>query len=1234
MSPSVSRSYAISARAPLLLTVVLFSLTPAGAVRHDPPGEPGGKVVTDNYDIRIHGKQDLLPLLDLYFPGQEREIAARARSRRLSMLEGLAELRHRAPAALVSFSPVSGSAEIVRARHGALTQAEPGRGTEPTVRGFMRENAALYGLTRRQVDELEVLGESRSASGLRMLRLRQTIDGLPVFQSEARATLDRDGRLIRTVGNLVPGVQQDRIPPGRLITAQEALGFAMATVGVEVDPSAMRVERIRPDGRGAHVIAEHELITRTVPSELVWFPLGPGALVPAWSQVTIVKGPADWYTLVDARTGALLFRKDIQHNLSTEEARFGVYAQAPGVPADSPAPGSPNSLAAGSGTQFMEIVRAIESMMAIQDPIASPGGWIPDGGNTTVGNNVDAYLDRTGNDSPDAGTLDLNGRPIGNLDPNGLPRDFFGAGYDYTPPPVAGDPNMGDSPTDPEYQRGVVTNLFYITNVYHDRLYDLGFDEASGNFQMFNFGRGGVEADPVHAEAQQAADSFFGGANNANFSVGPDGTPGIMRMFVWTSPTPIRDGGLDAEIVVHELTHGLSSRLIGNAAGLNWTPGRGMGEGWSDFYALSMLNSEPTDDPDGQYAPGAYALFYLLYIEDGINLVNFEDNYVYGIRRFPITTDNTINPLTWADVDEITDDYAGGMPISPLGFELNGAIEVHNVGEIWAVSLWEARSRVIAANGGDVAMGNDIMLQIVTDALKMTPIEPSYTQARDALFDADCATNACANEEALWAGFADRGLGYGAVGSLGRAAHAGIKESFSVPHLDVSGVTVDDELGDDNGYIDPGETVSLTVELFNPWRHPSHAVASATATLGSLTPEVLVNDSSSSYGAIPEQGSATGDTFTITVDLSAACGQTLSFSLQTTSSLGTFTAGFDLRVGQPLGAGSPVIITNAIPGGLSIPENSTSGAVSVFNVTRDLEILDLDFRLDSLTHTAVGDLTVELKAPSGFGADLIYRMSECIPPFGCFLGGNGGNNFVNTVIDDDSTNDLVFAGSAAAPFTGNWFPIFNSSEWVSFDPNGQMAHYNGLGTLGQWRVFVSDVADNDVGQLNSWSLIVTPMTFGCCQGSPDPDLDNVGSVCDNCPEVPNPLQADFDGDGSGDGCDCAPANAGAFAVPEEVSNLTVSADEATISWDSAAPSAGPFTVHDLLRGDAGELPVGTGVMETCVLSGSLGTMTMDAAVPPLDTAYWYLARGRNTCGVGTYGFESSGPERISSTCAP
>ena len=148
-----------------------------------------------------------------------------------------------------------------------------------------------------------------------------------------------------------------------------------------------------------------------------------------------------------------------------------------------------------------------------------------------------------------------------------------------------------------------------------------------------------------------------GGTNNANFATPPDGQSGRMQMYRFTGPTIDRDGSLDAEIVLHELTHGPSNRLVGNAAGLNWDPAGGMGEGWSDFYALSLLNNTSTDDPNGKYASGAYATY---------KLGGLLDNYLYGIRRFPYSTDVTVNPLTWGDVDDVTYNRAGGIAASPL----------------------------------------------------------------------------------------------------------------------------------------------------------------------------------------------------------------------------------------------------------------------------------------------------------------------------------------------------------------------------------------------------------------------------------------------------------------------------------------------------------------------------------------------------------------------------------------
>lgn len=163
-------------------------------------------------------------------------------------------------------------------------------------------------------------------------------------------------------------------------------------------------------------------------------------------------------------------------------------------------------------------------------------GWITDGGNTTDGNNVEAGIDRVAPDGVDA-TVEGNNRVFN---------------FSYNPGTPTG---TGDSPLSPEYQKGSVTNLFYLSNRYHDEMYLLGFTEATGNFQHENFTNQGRGGDRVSAQGQDIS-----GANNAVFFSPSDGTRGRMQMYLWTLATPNRDGDLDADIVIHELTHGLSNR--------------------------------------------------------------------------------------------------------------------------------------------------------------------------------------------------------------------------------------------------------------------------------------------------------------------------------------------------------------------------------------------------------------------------------------------------------------------------------------------------------------------------------------------------------------------------------------------------------------------------------------------------------------------------------------------------
>lgn len=144
------------------------------------------------------------------------------------------------------------------------------------------------------------------------------------------------------------------------------------------------------------------------------------------------------------------------------------------------------------------------------DSKASPYGWHDTNGiagaesTVTVGNNVNAYLDKNGDNVSDGGQ------------PNGGANLIFDFPF-----------NKSDEPY--KYTAASTTNLFYVCNAVHDVLYNFGFDEKSGNFQKNNYNKGGTGNDHVIAEAQDGS-----GTNNANFSTPADGGSGRMQMYLWT----------------------------------------------------------------------------------------------------------------------------------------------------------------------------------------------------------------------------------------------------------------------------------------------------------------------------------------------------------------------------------------------------------------------------------------------------------------------------------------------------------------------------------------------------------------------------------------------------------------------------------------------------------------------------------------------------------------------------
>ncbi len=125
---------------------------------------------------------------------------------------------------------------------------------------------------------------------------------------------------------------------------------------------------------------------------------------------------------------------------------------------------------------------------------------------------------------------------------------------------------------------------------------------------------------------------------------------------------------------------------------------------------------------------------------------------------------------------------------------------------------------------------------------------------------------------------------------------------------------------------------------------------------------------------------------------------------------------------------------------------------------------------------------------------------------------------------------------------------------------------------------------------------------------------------------------DSDGDGAPNVNDCAPQDPGAFAIPAEVKGDRFGSDKRTYSWTSSVSSSGSATVHDVMRGALNEFPVGGGGAETCLASGIVASSIADATVPAPSSGLYYLVRGRNVCGTGTYGSATSGAQRTTSAC--
>ncbi|MEM7187596.1 MAG: M36 family metallopeptidase, partial [Bacteroidota bacterium] len=579
------------------------------------------------------------------------------------------------------------------------------------------------------------------ASGIHHIYLRQAIGGVEVFGTESSIHRDPNGNTIKVHNNFIADLSQSVRSQSPAITGAGAINRVAQQMGYQIS-DLQELSRKNNPGREA-LYNKAGISGSDIPVKLMYYYREGMETLLVWELSVEELTSSDWWNFrVDANTGMIIDKDNFtvscfteanhdctthQHSeeKTTSEKLFYTVANEPSM-----AVGSYNVIAMptespghGGRTVVVDPDNATASPYGWHDTDGSPGAE----SEYTIGNNVDAYDDRTST---------ITGTGSG----NNSERAFGGPTLTFNDP---FDPNINNGVD--QSIKAAVTNIFYWSNVIHDVLYLYGFDEASGNFQVNNYGNGGVAGDSVRGEAQDGS-----GTCNANFATPTDGGRGRMQMYVCGT----RDGDFDNGVVVHEYGHGISTRLTGGAGTSSCLNNQEqMGEGWSDYYGL-VMTIEPGDQGTDKRGMGTWL------VGQGTN--------GNGIRTQPYDTDD--NTYTY---DSIKSEVAP-----------------HGVGSVWSMMLWEMTWRLIDEHGFDTDiynfngnaydLGNVRAIALVTEGLKLQPCSPGFVDGRDAILAADQAIYGGANTCIIWEAFAARGLGFSASqGSTGSKNDG--TEAFDLP---------------------------------------------------------------------------------------------------------------------------------------------------------------------------------------------------------------------------------------------------------------------------------------------------------------------------------------------------------------------------------------------------------------------------------------------------------------------
>lgn len=402
----------------------------------------------------------------------------------------------------------------------AVAQAAPADAPTPELaaRAHLRRLAPVQRVGGAAVDVARLVQLSDLGEGGVIAHFRQSLGGHDIYPGDVKVLMRRGGELVAVSGRL----REPEIASRAGFLRTEAEGLAVALSHLFSRPilrDDVREAGQSPGGgfRRYQLLRQRDV---TLPDgahlKRIYFADG-ARLVPAYfielyAGLTGTVDSEAFRYIVAADDGRILQLRSLTQS---DVYGYRVWAETADDrrPLDGPISDfTPHPTGMPDGSEPNLIAPSLVNMEGFNvNPYGLPDPWLPAGATQTVGNNVDAYSDH---DLPD-------GYSNGDLRATTTGTRLFDRTYDTALEPTASQAQI----------MAGVTQAFYTANWLHDWYYDSGFNEAAGNAQRDNFGRGGAGGDAMRVEAQ---DGFLRGSrSNANMSTPSDGLAPRMQMYVW-----------------------------------------------------------------------------------------------------------------------------------------------------------------------------------------------------------------------------------------------------------------------------------------------------------------------------------------------------------------------------------------------------------------------------------------------------------------------------------------------------------------------------------------------------------------------------------------------------------------------------------------------------------------------------------------------------------------------------